>query len=228
MLGWQTWNYLRRFLNEYFLDDIAQRAFVVWILILALAYGNNAPFLLQGYDDLVIGVFLLAKGSFMILEAIYSIFFIPELRRLFHLSFFLALPSVGLYIACIFAKWPTKAGLLIPAILWDSVPAALIASPMGDRLLQGNIKKAPDADHYVERLENFFIIILGNGVFILIQGSPLGAGIHATAGAGVLVLMTYFFLFCIYFAGDSSKHYIHAVRRAWWGSSLWLKFVIPF
>lgn len=41
LLAFEIWNLLRGFLNDAFTDDIVQRVFVIWILSLAMLYGNN-------------------------------------------------------------------------------------------------------------------------------------------------------------------------------------------
>lgn len=71
-------------------------------------------------------------------------------------------------------------------------------------------------------IQDFFIIILGEGVLSLIKDSPLGRGITSQAGAGVLALMAYYVLSGFYFNGDQSRRYVHAVRRTWWRKFLWL------
>ena len=85
-----------------------------------------------------------------------------------------------------------------------------------------NAQKPFDADHWVERIQDFFIIILGEGVLNLIRGSPLGRGITAQAGAGVLALLMYYLLSGLYFNGDQSRKYVHAVKRTFYRKAAWV------
>ena len=64
-----------------------------------------------------------------------------------------------------------------------------------------------DAEHFTERLENFFIIILGEGVLLLIKGSPLGGGFSQRLNGGVLTLVVLYCLAILYFNGDQTRRY---------------------
>ena len=98
----------------------------------------------------------------------------------------------------------------------------LMITPPVERFLKQDHLKNFDADHWVERIQDFYIIILGEGVLSLIKGSPLGHGITDQAGTGVCALLAYYVLSGFYFNGDQSRRYVHAVRRTWWRKLLWL------
>lgn len=68
--------------QQLFNGDIAQRVLVIWILVLALLFGNNTAYFLElrGMTGLVIGLFLIAKLTFVIVEMVYTIF-IPKLPQ---------------------------------------------------------------------------------------------------------------------------------------------------
>ena len=53
----------------------------------------------------------------------------------------------------------------------------MVDTPLFESWLQEERPRPFDADHWVERIQDFFIIILGEGVLNLIKGSPLGRGI---------------------------------------------------
>lgn len=146
------------------------------------------------------------------MEAIYSIF-IPKMRRQLLISVIIAIPSSVLWVGALKVAWPSKAALMLPALLLESLASALILLPAGDWFLRGASKMALDPDNYIERLQGFFIIILGEGVFTLIQGSTWGLGISSHVGAGVMALLIFYSLFQLFFTGDRTKKYIHAVFR---------------
>jgi hypothetical protein len=101
----------------------------------------------------------------------YQCLFLPILRR--QLLFEICASSIpfGLYIGAIFASYPAKIVLLFIGNAAEHPIAIFVASPWGDRLLlPKGVKKVVDIDRFIERYEGFFIIILGEGVFRLIEG----------------------------------------------------------
>ena len=220
------WNYLRAYNNDYFNDDIFQRNFVVWILLLAVLYGINAPYAFVPHNGggtslhLLIGIYLTTRASFLVSQGIQSIF-LPFLRRLFLFKLAATIVPGAFWIAAMYTPYPGKIALLISANAVEHPVDFYLASPRGDRLLPDGWKKTPDIDHCVERYEGFFIIILGEGVFRLIEGSPSGLGFNSATGVVLTALLMYYILHWIYFNGDQSKEFVHALRRTWWKPVLW-------
>lgn len=221
LIAWRIWKDLQEFMSKYHTNDLVERLFVVWIIILAMLYGNNAPYLIGDSSSVAVIIFLVVLGSFMAVETAYSVF-IPSLRREIILRVAFAALSLPLWISALYVANPVKAGLIFTAIVVGYLTAALMASPPIKRLLKQDHIEKFDADHWVERIQDFFIIILGEGVLSLIRGSPLGHGITDQAGIGVSALVAYYVLSGFYFNGDQSRRYVHAVRRTWWRKLLWL------
>ena len=225
LIAWRIWKDLQEFMTKYHTNDLVERLFVVWIIILAMLYGNNAPFLLDTHapSNVPIIVFLVILASFIVIEAAYSVY-LPSLRRELLLRVAFSIAILGLWIPATFViTFPTRAGLVYAAISVEFLAAAFLDTPMAEQLLKKDHSENFDPDHWVERIQDFFIIILGEGVMSLIKGSPLGRGITARAGSGVQVLMTFYVLCGFYFSGDQSRRYVHAVRRTWWRKLLWLR-----
>lgn len=209
-------------MSKYHTNDLVERFFVLWIIILAMLYGNNAPYLFNGPDssNAAIIIYLVIQGSFLVTETVYSVF-IPSLRKQLALRAALAALALSLWIPATFVANPTKAGLVFAAIVSGFYTAAFMTTPIAERLLKQKDLESFDADHWVERIQDFFIIILGEGVLSLIKGSPLGEGISYQAGNGMLAIIAYYVLSSFYFNGDQSRRYVHAVRRTWWRKLLW-------
>lgn len=223
VIAWRIWKDLQEFMSKYHTNDLVERLFVLWIIILAMLYGNNAPYLLDLRDssNVAIIIFLVVLGSFIVVETAYAAY-IPSIRREIVLRVALTALTLPLWISATFVANPTKAGLVFAAILVEYLNAAFMATPLAERLLKQDSSEHFDADHWVERIQDFFIIILGEGVMSLIKGSPLGRGITDQAATGVLALLAYYVLSGFYFNGDQSRRYVHAVRRTWWRKLLWL------
>ncbi|KUJ19158.1 uncharacterized protein LY89DRAFT_683088 [Mollisia scopiformis] len=227
---WRLWDYLREYGSNYYRDDVVQRNFMVWILVLSVLYGINAPYAFTPDDEgnsltLLICIYLVARGSFLIAYAVQA-GFLPFLRRHVLFQVVTTVAISGLWIAAIFVPYPGKLGLLLAANLAEHPLAIFMASPASDPLLTGGWEHSPDVEHYVERIEGFFIIILGEGVFRLIEGSPSGMGLNAASGVVLTALLLYYCIHWLYFNGDQSKVYVHALRRKWWKGFLWKALII--
>lgn len=166
---WRIWDSLRDYTTNYYLDDILQRFFLVWILVLAVVYGVNAPFAYSANDGpnsltLLITVFLIAKGSFLVAQFVHAIF-APFLRRQFLFDLVSTVLISGLFVGAIWTPYPGKIVLLALGNVEQPI-GLFMASPTGDRLLVSKgFKRKPDVERHVARYEGFFIIILGEGKF---------------------------------------------------------------
>jgi low temperature requirement protein LtrA len=221
---WRVWDNLRVYMSAFFIDDIMQRKFSVWILLLAVLYGINAPYAYRPGGKtsltLLIVVYIITKVSFTAAFGVHAIF-LPFLRRLFYFQAAATIITVGIWIGAIFCPFPGKLALLIIANVIEQPIGTFLASPTADRLFTKDMKRTPDVDHCVERYEGFFIIILGEGVFRLIVQSPSGLGLNGNTGTVLTALIMYYLIHWLYFNGDQSKAFIHALRRTWWKPVLW-------
>ncbi|EXJ72378.1 uncharacterized protein A1O5_04882 [Cladophialophora psammophila CBS 110553] len=81
--SWRIWDAMREFLNNYYMDDMVQRAFTLWALLLSVFYGNQLAYLTEDIDEVkqwVISTYLIIFGAFALIELVYSIF-IKWLRK---------------------------------------------------------------------------------------------------------------------------------------------------
>ncbi|KAF8861303.1 hypothetical protein BDZ45DRAFT_740370 [Acephala macrosclerotiorum] len=155
---------------EYFLlfhAYLATRNFMVWILVLSVLYGINAPYAFTPDHEgesitLLITIYLVARGSFLCAYVLQSLF-LPFLRRQVLFRIVTASAIGGIWIAAILVGHPGKLALLI--------------------------EHSPDVEHFIERIEGFFVIILGEGIFRLSEGSPSGIGLNARSGTVLTALL---------------------------------------
>jgi low temperature requirement protein LtrA len=221
---WRVWDNLRSYCINYYTDDMLQRNFMVWVLVLSVLYGVNAPYALvrEGGNSLklLIGIYLVIRVSFLVAQG-YQCVFLPFLRKLWFFKVFVSLASGALWIGAIYAEYPNKITLLVVANFIEHPINVFLLSPAADRLLTPGWKREVHVEHYIERYEGFFIIILGEGVFRLIEGSPSGMGITGNSGAVIASLIMYYLLHWLYFNGDRTKTFVHALRRTWWKPVLW-------
>jgi low temperature requirement protein LtrA len=205
------------------MDDVIQRAFIFWILVLSVFYGNNLVYFPEEPERvkvILITLYLCIRASFAFMEVIYSLW-IPWLRRLVMFGFLAALPSSALWIATIYVPGAKAAGPAAAAVAWEYVVPLLLDSPLRTRLIPSEYHKEIDPKHMTTRMGNFFIITLGEGVLLLIKDGPLGRGITETAGSSVWSLCIYFFLAFLYFNRDQSERYVPAVTHSGWRALVW-------
>lgn len=234
--AWRMWSQLQEFLSSYYMDDFSQRIVVVWILVLGLIWGNNAPFLLNpgssgstsAYADYTIITYIISISSLYITEAIYSIW-IPWVRRLVLIGCIISLPGLGLWVATTITRGWLQTWLFLGAILFDYGRVIATRSPLERILLGGELSRKMGAGfakkmneiHIRKRYECFFIVALGEGVFLLIRGSPLGVGYNDHTTRGVTALLAFYNLHWLYFNGDQERVFVHALHRRWYIRELW-------
>lgn len=227
--SWRIWNAMREFLNNYYMDDLAQKLFTFWILVLSVFYGNQLAYLAEDIETMkvwCICTYLLILGSFMIIEEVYSIW-IPWLRKLVLVQTLIRIPGVALWVAGIYFNGRKAVGPILAAIIWEYFCPMVLDSPLADRLLPGQYKKALDVNHFSSRIASFFIIVLGEGVLQLVKDGPLGKGLNGATGTMVWVLLIYFNFSFLYFFRDGSRTYLPAVRHKGWKFMIFVACHIP-
>lgn len=225
LIAIRMWKNLQVFMTKYHTNDLVERFFVVTYLILAMLYGNNAPYILDTDHPSSTGivVYLISQVSISLIESIYSLF-LPHLRPgiLIRVAF-VGFPALPFFIVSCFYGRTTRSTLMAIGVILQFVFAAVIETPLFEHWLRQERSAHPwDAGHWIDRIRDFFMIILGEGVLNLIRGSPLGVGLSAKAGAGILGLSQYYMLSALFFNADGSRTYIHALRRTYWRKSLFM------
>lgn len=222
--AWRLWNFLREFLNMYYMDDTLQRLFVFWILVLSVFFGNQVAYYVEDFDTVksnAVSIYLFARASFLIMELIYSIW-IPWLRKLIFAGSILAMPSTAMWIAVIYLPAHKAVVPAVLAVVWEYSVPLLLETPLGDALLPGEYRKEIDPIHLRGRMGSFLLITIGEGVLMIVRGGPLGVGFNGVTALAVWTLMIYFILAYLYFARDQSIRYIPAVRHKGWRLVLWV------
>jgi hypothetical protein len=198
--------------------------FIFWILLLSVFFGNNLAYFAEEPERIkrfLIVIYLLIRGSFLLMEMVYSIW-IPWLRRLIMISFFATSPLTGLWLAAYYTEGSKSAGAAVAAVVWEYIVPMLIDSPLARRFVPSEYRKELDPDHLKTRMASFFIITVGEGVLVLIKEGPLGIGIHRASTLAIWPLLMYYLLSYLYFNRDQSVRYVPAVRHKGWRTLLWI------
>ena len=218
LIAIRMWKNLQEYMSKYHTNDFVERAFVIWYLVLAMLYGNNAVYLLdaQQHSSVAIVLYLASKASLTMIETVYSIFLPAQRRGILLRLGMVGGPTVPFFVAACFYGRDLRSILLPVGIILEFGLFAFLETPVFEHFLRAERVQPWDADHWVDRIQDFFIIILGDGVLNLIRSSPLGLSLSKQSGMGVLALCLYYMLSTLYFSGDRSRKFIHAVRRTFW------------
>lgn len=152
LIAWRIWIALQEFMSKYHTTGLVERLFVVWIIVLAMLYGNNAPYLLifDNPNNVAIVIFLVVNFSFIIVEGAFSVY-IPSLRRELLLRSAFAVLTLALWIPAALTTIPRRASLVFAAIFVEYTMAATMVTPPVERLLKQDHLENFDSDHWVER-----------------------------------------------------------------------------
>lgn len=85
---------------------------------------------------------------------------------------------------------------------------------------------ALNIEHYVDRLGAFVTIVLGEMVASILYKVNLSSGLSPEFGRSIVSLIAAFGLNWIYFDSDSCQHFLHALRRHWFTSITFIKWVL--
>ena len=115
-----------RFHGQYATNDLVERAFVVWALILAIIWGNNATLLFNSdsQSNLAIGIYLVWRGSVLLCEACYA-FFIHQIRNRIIIQTLVIIPVLPLWVVAGFYGIEVKAGLAFAAVVVETMAQIL-------------------------------------------------------------------------------------------------------
>lgn len=222
---WRLWDYLRSFGSNFYNDGVLQRFFMCWILFLAVVFGINAPFALtpDGHGNsltLLIGTYLVARVSFLVAQMMQC-FFMPFLWRQFFVALALAVLAAAIWIPAYWVPHPAKLAVLLVANVFEQLVDIYLYSPLGNKLITGGWEKVINVEHYIVRHESFFILIVGDGVSRLITDIHAERGLNALLGTALNLLLIYYLIHWLYFDGDQTKEYVHALRWKFWKAVLW-------
>ena len=116
-----VWTYIRELMNSFWNDDLQQRGLVLFVMVMLIVYGNNAPAVEQNLSEgparaTAIGAYLIATGAIASMFLFYS-FFVKPWRIQVRAHFLLWIPIVGIWIGAMFADVRQAAVLATVAIM---------------------------------------------------------------------------------------------------------------
>ncbi|ANB13546.1 Uncharacterized protein RA0937 [Sugiyamaella lignohabitans] len=226
--AWQMWGDMRDFMNYYYNDDLTQRCLVFWQMCLIVMYGNNAQ--LAGsstkYTGLVVGIYIVSRISVYGVIFAYT-FYIPEHRKVMRSLATFVVITCGIWLSTIWTPVRVKIALAIVAIACEQFFFAFNYSTFWRGILKATHTTALDLNHEIERYEAFYVIVLGEFLYVIVYESPAQIGFNLKLLRAFFTLLIAYDLNWIYFNGDGSSKWTHALRRSKQTAIAWLYAHMP-
>lgn len=218
--AYQIWSYLREIFDNYYTDDILQRALILFCMACMMVFANNASKIgtEEDSDDAAyyaaVGSYLLVHGVLIIFWLFTSLFIREHFVRMRFLGLFNII-SFGIRCGLLGAKsWQLRAGLACAALGVELLFWIYIYSPLFARHDQTEFSTAVNIEHTSDRMTALYIIVLGEFLNSCIIDAPAAFGVHQAAGRAILVLIIAFCLNWLYVHNDGSVKNTHAIRRS--------------
>jgi hypothetical protein len=232
-------------------DDIVQKLSVMLYLILLFAYTTNISY---AFEDRHPGAehdtyypmmsFYLAERFYGVLYFIWLSYVVPLIRgTLLYTSFIILLAAV-FWLASIHVNYPGQL-----AFIWVAIVIDLWGQGLGmflsrasfklshqdkpgrfERFIRKNFEFYPaiNIEHRTERTNAFVSLVFGYSVLTILYQSRASVGLNAFLGKGILGLIQAFAFQWLYFEIDHQGVHVHAIRRHWLSSTVWITCHLPF
>lgn len=229
-MSWVIWSIVREVTNSYWSGDLYQSMLILYVMAALVVFGNNAIAIEQRPPlpsrATSVTAYLLAEFGLYATQAFYS----------FHIKAFRA--QIRFHIS----TWVFTSAIWIGAIFVDTRPAIAMAavalvleygiwifaySPIYKRLARLKYSSAINIEHEVDRLADFYTLVLGECVYSIVSGHPAGSGFTAPTGRAILALMVAFCFLMFYIRGSYAKHCSHPLRFSTTTAWIFLSIHIP-
>lgn len=203
-------------MNSFYNDDILQRVLILWVMATLVIYGNNAPLV-----DEEIGAMRSAVGAYMVariscnLAHLYYSFASYHHRAQQRLWVVLSTLSLCIYIPLYFESVSIhgKIATAAVAIFVEECIWIFCYSPAAKKLLRATYTTAVDINHEVDRYAAFYIIALGEFLYLIIVGSHAAIGLNDRLLRAIWTLIIAFCLNWLYVHNDGSVENDHPLRH---------------
>lgn len=203
-------------MNSFYNDDLLQRVLILWVMATLVVYGNNAPLVEED-----IGAMRSAVGSYMVARlsctaahfyfSLASYHHRPQQRLWFGLSFFTLAIYIPLYFESVSIRGKIAAAAV--AVFMEEISWVFCYSPAAKKLLRVKYSTAVDIPHEVDRFAAFYIISLGEFLYLIIVGSNAAIGLNERLLRAIWTLIIAFCLNWLYAHADGSMDTTHPLRH---------------
>jgi len=194
--AYNIWSSMREIFNAFYNDDISQKILVLFIMSCLVIYGNNATKVQQDLSQgparaATIASYLLAELS-LYSTFIYYSFHIKAFRAQLRFHTAIWLIAAALYIGSIFVNVKSAVAMAVVALAIEVIGWPLAYSRLLVDFLRLRYLSAINIEHEIERYNDFYTLVIGEFIFSLFSGSPVGSGVHIAALRAVLAVVIAF------------------------------------
>lgn len=235
LIGWKIWADLTMIINWFETDDIFGRIAVLLYLVCLFGFTVNVAYAFDTTYTVMIAFYMaerLYAGGYFLLSA----FMVPTIKGTLLFHVFIITISAALWIASVHVPYPRYLPLVFIAFFFDLFGWMVLIWVL--RLVKNTDSKfyhkyfdfwpAINIEHRTERNNAFVGLVFGYSVLTILYQNRSSTGINAFFGKGIMGLVQAFAFNWIYFEIDHSNLHVHAVRRHWFSSSLWVTAQVPF
>ncbi|OQE21773.1 hypothetical protein PENSTE_c011G07966 [Penicillium steckii] len=214
--SWHVWSDIRELMNSFYNDDLLQRLLILWLMAVLVVYGNNAPMV-----DEDIGAMRAAVGSYMVARITcnlaHLVFSFADYHHRRQQRLWVGLSTICLciYIPLYFEDVPVRGKIAAAAVAvsLEEITWIFCYCPAAKKLLRVKYSTAVDVPHEIDRFAAFYIIVLGEFLYLIVKGSNAAIGLNERLLRAVWTLVIAFCLNWLYTHADGSMESTHPLRH---------------
>lgn len=217
-------------MNAFYTDDLLQRILILWLMAVLVVYGNNAPLVDEDIGAMrsAVGSYMVARVSCNLAHLLYS-FASYHHRPQQRLWVVLSTLALCIYIPLYFESVSIRAKIAAAAVAIsvEIMVWILCYSPAAKKLLRTKWSTAVDVAHEIDRFGAFYIIALGEFLYLIIVGSYAAVGMNERLLRAVWTLVIAFCLNWLYTHADGALDTIHPLRHSVYTAFPWALIHLP-
>lgn len=220
---WTVWSDIKDVTNYYYNEDLSQKLYLLWILILLTTSVNAQTHVLELTRGAVFTImpYILCRLSLAFLLLFYS-FYIPEHRPQQRLYFVFLVITSAMWVPVIFVGVKLKVILALIVIALEQISYAIVFHPITKKALKLTMSTALNIEHEVERMAAFYTVAIGEFLAKATADSPIGVGFNKFYPRAIFFLVVAYTLFWFYDNAGNSQKAVHPLRHSAFRAMSWI------
>lgn len=234
-LSYKIWNDATMIVNWFEIDDISQRLSVLLYIVFLFGFTTNIVYAWESTYTAMIS-FYLAQQLFKANWYLWIGYLLPNIVGTMIYNAIITYISAALWIGSVHLRYPTQLALIFLSIVFDlfgSVAVIVFLRPHKGGRVESMFQKyfefypAINIEHRVERTNAFISLVFGYSVLTILFQNRDSFPMNAFFGKAILGLVQAFCFNWIYFEIDGILIHVHAIRRHFATSLLWVSAHLP-